>query len=50
MKINIFCIFIFFYGFSTQHPNIISKAPTLYSAKVLSRGNLEFVDLVLQGV
>jgi hypothetical protein len=42
--------FSLFYGFSTQFPNIISKASTLCSAKVLSQEDSKIVDLVLQGV
>ena len=35
---------LFFYGFSTQFPDITSKVFTLYSTKVLSQENLKFVD------
>jgi hypothetical protein len=47
MKIKIFWIFAFFHGFSTQSPNIILKASTLCSAKVVSQEDSKFV---LQGV
>jgi hypothetical protein len=46
-EIKDFWISIFFYGFSTQSPNIISKASTLCSAKVVSQEDSKFV---LQGV
>jgi hypothetical protein len=41
--------FYFFRGFSTQFPNTISKASSIYSAKVLSQEDSKFVDRVLQG-
>jgi hypothetical protein len=37
MKIKIFWVFVYFYGFSTQFPNTISKASSLNSEKVLSQ-------------
>jgi hypothetical protein len=40
--------FYFFNGFPTQFPNIISKAPTLCSTKVLNQEDSKFVDPVLQ--
>jgi hypothetical protein len=50
MKINIFRVFIFLCGYSTQFPNTISKASSLYSAKVLSQEDSKFADPVLCGV
>jgi hypothetical protein len=47
----LFILFYFLiYGFSTQFPNIISKASTLCSAKLLGEEDPKFVDHVLQGV
>jgi hypothetical protein len=42
--------FYFFGGFSTQFPNMISKASFLCSGKVLSQVDSIFVDPILQGV
>jgi hypothetical protein len=50
MKKIIFGVFIFIGGFSTQFPNIISKASSLCSAKILSQEDSKFPGLVLQGV
>jgi hypothetical protein len=50
MKIEIFGAFIYFYGFSTQFPNIISKASRLCSEIFLGQVDSKFVDPILQGV
>jgi hypothetical protein len=42
--------FYFFCKFSTQFPNKISKASTLYSAKVLSQEHSKYYDLGLDGI
>jgi hypothetical protein len=42
--------FLFFCGFSTQFPYTISKASSLWSAKVLSQEDSKFTDLVLLDV
>jgi hypothetical protein len=42
--------FLFFNGFSTQFPNMISKALTLYSTKVSSQENSKFVEPILEVV
>jgi hypothetical protein len=39
--------FLFFYGFSTQIPNTISKASTLHSTKVLNQEDSKFVEPIL---
>jgi hypothetical protein len=44
MKIKPFG-FLFFYGFSTQSPNIILKVSTLCSAKVVSEEDSKFANL-----
>jgi hypothetical protein len=50
MKRKILWNFYFFYGFSTQFPDTISKASTVRSAKVLRQEDSKFVERILQVV
>jgi hypothetical protein len=50
MKILIFGVFIYLYGFPTQFSNKISKTFNLCSVKVLSQKDSKFANLVLQGI
>jgi hypothetical protein len=50
MKIKIFWVFIFIFGFSTQFFNTILKASPLCSAKVLNQEHSKFANPILHGV